>query len=252
MTWVIGMAGHLIGGVLVADVRVSFKNKPERDLIKKIHQVSPNVAIGFSGSVWFGFQMVEDLRSFASNFANSTCVGTDGLVQAWYPRVAAAWQSAPPDEQAIGCSLLVVGANEKRGFVNRNYGYCLRKPDFVPVPFGKKPISIGSGGSVEKYRAALERDGLQWLKMVAQFSLSGGPLDPFGTIVGKTIVRNPEPGISPHLHLCVVRCDDFIWSTNDRTLPRGGSFTMPPVAGDYATFVQMRKGVGIASDCAEA
>ena len=252
MTWVIGMARHLIGGVLVADVRVSFKGASECDLIQKVHQVDPNVAIGFSGSVWFGFRMVEDLRTFAQNFSGAGCAPIDTLVQGWYPRVAAAWQSAPAGEQSAGCSLLVVGAEEKRGFVNRNRGFCLRKPTFFPEEFGKKPISIGSGSTVKKYQAALERDPLQWLKMVAQFNLMGGPLDPFGTIVGKTIARNPEPGISPHLHLCVVRCDDFIWGTNDRPLPRGGSFAMPPVAADYTKFIQMSQALGLASDAAEA
>ncbi len=65
MTWVIGMAGHFIGGVLLSDIRVTFKGQPARDLIRKIHQVGPNVVIGFAGSVRLGFSLVEDLRAYA-------------------------------------------------------------------------------------------------------------------------------------------------------------------------------------------
>jgi 20S proteasome alpha/beta subunit len=62
VTWVIGMSGHLIGAVLVADVRVSFPSG-QRDTLRKIHPVAPNIAIGFAGSVAIGFDMVESLEA---------------------------------------------------------------------------------------------------------------------------------------------------------------------------------------------
>jgi hypothetical protein len=247
-----GTAGHLIGGMLVADVQVSFENGPPRDLIKKIHAVAPNVAIGFSGSVFLGFRMVESLRTLvASQYKDVECVPTDALVRDWRPRAVAEWGATTDDQRALGCSLLMVGAQAKRGILNRNTGYCLRGPDFVPHQFGKKPFTIGSGSDVAAYRAVLEKGPWEWSKMLRQFNLRrGGPLDPFGTIMGKTIERNPKRGISPHLHLCVVRCDDFIWGTNDRTLSSGVHWVMPQVASDYASYRQMCNSTSIASGSA--
>jgi hypothetical protein len=163
------------------------------------------------------------------------------------------WKAAPSDERDLGCSLLIVGAEARRGFVNRSSGYCLRHPDFIPQQFGKTPVSIGSGSNVGKYRDVLDKHPLLWLKMLAQFDLPRmGPLDPFGTIVGKTIDRHPQPRVSPHLHLCVIRCNDMRWSKNDRTLPNGVSWTMPPVETDYASFVKRCRSLGVAAEAALA
>jgi hypothetical protein len=253
MTWVIGMAEHFIGGVLVGDVRVSFKKGPDQDIIQKIHQVAPNVAAGFSGSVWLGFRMVEDLRAFARSYTSSNCVPTDRFVQDWAARARTEWHGAPTKEQELGCSLLIVGAEETRGVRTRNSGYLLRAPDFTPVQFGKTPASIGSGSRIDEYRNLLEVDGLQWLKMLMPLSVSqGGPLDPLGAILGKRIERNPKPGVSPHLHLCVIRCHDLIWRNNDQTHRRGGAWTMPQVASDYQTFRRLCNNKGIAAEVARA
>ena len=60
------MSGHLLGAVLVADVRVSFPSG-EYDMLRKLHPVAPNIVIGFAGSVAVGFDMVDSLprRSFS-------------------------------------------------------------------------------------------------------------------------------------------------------------------------------------------
>src|SRR4051812_47801516 len=133
MTWVIGMARHLIGGLLVGDIRVSFQNGRSADLIQKVHEVAPNVAVGFSGSVSFGFAMVDDLRSFAGATYPAGCLPTNVLVQEWHHRASNAWSSASAAQRANGCSLLIVGAKPRRGIVNSNVGFYLRAPDFSPT-----------------------------------------------------------------------------------------------------------------------
>jgi hypothetical protein len=55
------MAEHFIGAVLVADVQVTFRDGTRRDILQKIHEIGPNLAVGFSGSVRFGFEIVDDL-----------------------------------------------------------------------------------------------------------------------------------------------------------------------------------------------
>src|SRR4051812_33308050 len=120
MTWVIGMAGNLSGGVLAADVRVSFRNGDERDLIRKLHEVAPNIVVGFSGSVRIGFEMVELLRSRAKVGFGGGYVPAGKFIFDSRGAARKVWQSAPSAEQKLGCSLMVVGAQPAKGFVHRN------------------------------------------------------------------------------------------------------------------------------------
>lgn len=249
------MAEHFIGAVLVADIQVTFKDGTRKDILQKIHAIGPNLAVGFSGSVRFGFEIVADLRNLASQYSGTDCPPVDQFITAWYPRAADRWARAAASEQKLGCSLLLVGADDRPGRTVRvkNSGFSLRAPDFTPTRFRKEPISIGSGANVDKYTEVLEMDGLQWLKMLPQFNLkNGGPLDPFGGVLGKRIDRNPTPGISPHLHLCLVRCHDIIWRTNDRDLPAGRRWTMPKVANSWTEFQTLCSAAGAAADDATA
>lgn len=66
VTWVIGMSGHLLGAVLVADVRVSFPSG-ECNMLRTLHPVAPNIVIGFAGSVAVGF----DLQSRSTSPPNT-------------------------------------------------------------------------------------------------------------------------------------------------------------------------------------
>ena len=66
MTWAIAMPGFPTGGVLLADVRVSFVDPAsgrvvdEFDGIQKV-RVAPNLAMAFAGSVEAGFLLANDL-----------------------------------------------------------------------------------------------------------------------------------------------------------------------------------------------
>jgi hypothetical protein len=44
--------------------------------------------MGFSGSVWFGFRMVENLRAFARAYGGDDCLPTDALVSDWHTNAA--------------------------------------------------------------------------------------------------------------------------------------------------------------------
>lgn len=253
MTWVIGMAGHLSGGVLAADVRVSFPNGDEHDLIRKIHEVAPNVVVGFSGSVRIGFDMVDRLRSHANALSDAEHVLAGKFVFDSRGHARDVWRSASSDEQKLGCSLMVVGAQRPKGFVHRNVGFVLRSPDFNPVQFGRMPVAIGSGSGVAEYRELLQESTASWIERFRRFNLTdAAPLEPFGSILGDTIDANPRPGISPHLHLCQVRGGDIRWYTNNRVAEDGKTWTMPDVADDYASYRQKCTASGVAVERAVA
>jgi len=167
-------------------------------------------------------------------------LGQSAQVETAWDSARALWRTAPAEEQRLGCSLIVIGAQKARGFVHRNIGFRLDAPHFNPEPFGKEPVSIGSGSDVDAYRDLLRESGSHWLDRIRRFDLARvGPLEPFGAILGDTIAANPTPGVSPHLHLCQVRCNDMRWHTNDRTLSNGKRWSMPNVAKDMPSYLKL-------------
>jgi hypothetical protein len=64
MTWVIGASSIWGSGVMLSDVRVTFANGREVDLIKKAFPVGRFICAGFAGSVQIGFQLIDHLRKY--------------------------------------------------------------------------------------------------------------------------------------------------------------------------------------------
>jgi hypothetical protein len=64
MTWVIGASSIFDYGAMMSDVRVTFRDGRERDLVQKAYPVGPYIVAGFAGSVRIGFQMLESLAKF--------------------------------------------------------------------------------------------------------------------------------------------------------------------------------------------
>jgi len=155
------MSGHPTGAVLVADVRVSFASG-EHDMLRKIHEVAPNIAIGFAGSVRVGFDMVESLRGYIANGHFGDCPPTGRIVSKWWRRARYDWKSVDPQQEKLGCALIIAGAQAAKGFVHRNIAYRLCAPDFEPETIDREPRSIGSGNQVASYRNLLGQSGYEW------------------------------------------------------------------------------------------
>lgn len=161
MTWGIGGAEHLSGAVLVADVRVTFRGTgQQRDMLKKIHQVAPNIVCGFAGSVQIGFDMVRSLHEYIVDSSGGLCLPTGRLVHRWWRTARRAWKHADSEAQKLGCSLIVAGAQPRRGFIHPNTAYKLRAPEFSPERIRREPVAIGSGNNVEAYRELLVRPAI--------------------------------------------------------------------------------------------
>lgn len=257
VTWVIGMAEHPTGAVLVGDVCVTFTNSgTEHDMLQKIHAVAPNMACGFAGSVRVGFEMVESLRAYIAAGSWGDCPPTGRIVSKWRRQARRAWDQIDPPAKKLGCSLIVAGAQAPKGFVHKNIAYRLRDPQFEPERIDREPRAIGSGNQVAEYCKLLGQSGFEWYLQYQEhpelMHPDAGPLAPFGAILADAIQKNPAKGVSPHLHLCVVRCNDMHWGTNDITLKDGQPWTMPHVASDWPSFQHLAGQVGAAANMAAA
>jgi hypothetical protein len=62
MTWIVGYSSPLGYAVGISDIRVTFRGNRTKDCLQKIHPISPNICLGFAGSVRIGFSLVERLR----------------------------------------------------------------------------------------------------------------------------------------------------------------------------------------------
>ena len=62
MTWVVGRAGPFGHAVALSDIRVTLSDQSEHDCLQKIHRVSPNMVLGFAGSVAIGLEAVAQMR----------------------------------------------------------------------------------------------------------------------------------------------------------------------------------------------
>src|SRR5260370_41301836 len=97
MTWVIGSPtslGYVMG---LADVQVSWgETGQSHDCLRKVYEVAPFIAAGFSGSVRLGFRLLEDLARFLSPTPEPgeswipRCVALN-----WYRRARWIYKSAP-------------------------------------------------------------------------------------------------------------------------------------------------------------
>jgi hypothetical protein len=252
VTWVIGMSGHLLGAVLVADVRVSFPSG-ERDMLRKIHPVAPNIALGFAGSVAVGFDMVESLHDYIASVGVGDCPPPGRIIHRWWRHARRHWrENVTAERQNLGCKLIVAGAYPAKGFKHGNVAYRLSAPEFTPERIDREPQAIGSGNGVAQYRQLLGQSGHQWYQQYQKhpqfLQSSAGPLTVFGDILREAIAQTPAKGVSEHLHLCVVRCDDILWDTNDTTLKNGQQWKMSKVATDRASYLKLVKQHGLATE----
>jgi hypothetical protein len=118
----------------------------------------------------------------------------------------------------------------------------MRSPDFFPQILALNEISaIGSGSGVELYIKELKdlqrhRNTLWKMEILNPGGYGTMLLD----ILQQTIQNHPSPGISHHLHLCLVRRDKVELIKSDHTVfseddPPVG-IKMPAVASSWAEF----------------
>jgi hypothetical protein len=244
---------------MVSDVRVSWNNHTEADLLRKAYRVGPYLLAGFAGSVNIGFPLIGDLQNFLTPPDSSASAwNPEWVAEHWHPEAARIFAQASPEEQAMGSQLLIVGVapDEHLGAPEfpRVYLIKLEAPDFRPtyLPKGLTVCHIGSGSDVAIYEQSIAT----FFEMTSPTlqAATAGPAawaQMLGNSVGRLVSDNPTDGISPHVHIQICSLGGFHAGDNNVTrVGPGGKrveFRMPQVASTYSEFVALCKSIGKAT-----
>ncbi len=273
MTWVIGASSIFDYGAMMSDVRVTFSDRSERDLVQKAYPVGPYIVAGFAGSVRIGFQMLESLTKFLIVPPNAPQPGAwdpEWVAQHWKPIAFKIFETADALEQALHCQILLVGVSNKIDpevvanprAVQMPHACIVRfsSPDFDPVIKNKRLSvdHIGSGGHVEHYTTMMQHH-FEFSSTVLKAEMGALGMWPkmLGSSIARLVAERPVEGVSPHVHILVCRNGEIFTMTNDETrFPAGGGepieFKMPDVARSYQEFLLKCRTNAIAADGAVA
>lgn len=204
MTWIVAAPTLRGYAVAASDIRVTFRDGSECDCLQKIYPVGPNIALGFSGSVAVGFDMLDKARRLLRDPTRPRQKHPECFAADW-PRFARrVFEDADECERAVRCDLVILGAFRKRGIV-QTCAFGFRDPVFKPsrVQFGGIR-SIGSGA-----RRFGDRLRPIWERKVLPLHLT-----PYGRgILGRELVNRlsallavpiPHGGVSRHLQFTTV------------------------------------------------
>lgn len=261
MTWVVGASSVLGYGLLISDVRITFGDGTEADLLRKSYPVAKYMLAGFAGSVEIGLRLVDSLQRLLHrpDIPEDVAWQPEWVADNWSPVAARLFAASPPSEQVSGSQIITVGVSPsedmgvpefKRVFLTK-YNW----PDFTPLHMekGHTVCHIGSGAHVEDYEQGVaEFFKLGSLSMMS--GLKGGPVgwsQMIASSVGRLVSNNPVPGVSPHVFIDTVALGAFWSGNNDQNIyPPDGSkieFRMPEVATNYAEFVALCRKLGKAA-----
>lgn len=240
MTWIVGAGVPFLGyAVAISDIRVTFGNE-ERDCLQKIYQVGHYLAAGFAGSVEIGFEMIRSLQEGLKVEDPSLAWDPAFVVQEWPATARKIFKKYPAATQGLGAQLILLGSHPTEDIgipgKGRPYIYSFSWPEFEPIqaePY--EVLSIGSGSSVAPYCELLKRyssDHDFRSLLVRGESMPGGTATMLGSYVTSVLKRNPTPGVSQHLHLCVARRSDIqIWSNDHSQAGRWETWSLGPPSG---------------------
>ena len=263
MTWVIGAASLLSTGALISDVRVRLSTGETREMLQKAYPICNYMAAGFAGSVRIGFQLLNCLSELTSppGVPDSLMVDPVEVAEVWCPIAQAAFRGAPPEEQAVGSQILIVGVSpvEDMGAPEfpRIFVIRLVAPDFVPRKMRPTTgmLGIGTGSKVPHYKRALRplfrlTSGIQRAHM---HGLHGWAEQL--TFSATIAIRDyPQFGISENLHVVAIRRGQMVTLTNDMTAYPANQppieLRMPRVATSWEEFTQLAEAANAPSAAA--
>jgi hypothetical protein len=265
MTWVVGGSSLFGYGVMVSDVRVSWDDGTEADLLRKAYRVGPFLLAGFAGSVNMGFKLIGSLQSFLipPDTSASSAWKPEWVAEHWHPEAAQIFANSSPEEQAAHSQLLIVGVSpdEHLGAPEfpRVYLIKMEAPDYRPMHFpkGMSVCHIGSGSDVAAYeRAVAEFFDMRSPTLQAATAGPAAWAQMLGNSVGRLVHDDPREGISPHVHIQVCSLGGFHAGDNNvtRVYPGGRriEFRMPQVASTQTEFAALCKNIGKAAAWARA
>jgi hypothetical protein len=238
-------------------VRVTFRDGTTRDVIQKAYPLSNFLAAGFAGSVRIGFDLLSTLTEclrMPPEAIRTTAWEPCWVAEKWAPVAKSIFDKHSEIEKAQGSQLLMVGASpaESCGLGAKIYFARFVSPNFRPNIMSRavKICSIGSGAAQKEYK----------LRLKPLFRLTSGILKAeimhpsgwgrqLGFSISRVLTDLPRVGISPHIHVLIVRRgQNILVETNDENIyPPDGSrieFRMPQVANGYDEFLDFANSSG--------
>jgi hypothetical protein len=241
MTWIVGTAPPFGWAVGLSDIRVTFSDDSELDCLRKIYPVGRFIAAGFAGSVAIGFAMIQRLTELLYNPDERLAWIPSEVAKWWQHDAQEIFNSFNDLEKSRGSQIILLGVHpsENMGDLPRasSHVYTFTWPDFEPTLANlNEVVSIGSGASVTPYRELLEQISMDESIEQLETRHFGGMTDGLMTIITDRIQQNPTPGISPHMHVCLVSSGQVQFRKNDRRYinrPDLRDFVMPNVASSW-------------------
>ncbi len=252
MTWVVGTPSFWGYGLAISDIRVSFSDGRTLDCLQKVYGVGRFIAAAFAGSVEFGFRALHDLAEYLDPLPPGEAWIPGWVAFKWYRRARHGFAHAPERVRRLGAEIMLVGASPNvdlgiPGFARPTVAI-LRAPSFEPRILRLNEIeSIGSGRGVEPYREELARLNADRQVRLAESGTPGGFADVLMHFIRRTLEERPDPFVSPHVHLCIVRRGEMFLHKSDYTIFEGRQqreVRMPPVATSWEEFLARCHEVG--------
>ena len=242
MTWVCAASTIFGYGAIYSDVQVTFVGGHTSDLLQKAYPLSNFIAAGFAGSVRIGFDLLDSLYTLLALPSEALKAG------AWEPP----WVSEQWVPIAKSQVLMVgVSPNENCGLGAKVYFTRFVAPEFRPQIMSRatKLCSIGSGAKKIEYKHSLKplfrlTSGI----LKAEVMQPGGWARQLGFSISRALADYPHRGISPHIHIVIVRRGSILVETNDENIyPPDGpriEFRMPRIAQGYEEFLGLAQALG--------
>jgi hypothetical protein len=256
MTWVCAASTIFGYGALYSDVQVTLAGGQTRDLLQKAYPLTNFIAAGFAGSVRIGFDLLDSLYTCLAlppEALKTRAWEPPWVSESWAPIAKTIFAGEPEGEKAHGSQILMVGVSpdENCGLGAKVYFTRFVAPEFRPQVMSRaiKLCSIGSGARKIEYKHRLKplfrlTSGI----LKAEVMHPGGWARQLGFSISRTLADHPLRGISPHLHIIIIKRGSILVETNDENIyPPDGTrieFRMPRIARSYEEFLGLAKALG--------
>ena len=230
---VIGSSTMFGYGVVMSDVRVTCGDTGiTMDVLQKAFPVGKFIVAGLAGDVGIGLTLLRSMQLFLRRMkpAEDECFDPEWVADNWSKEAKQIYSDISHDMQVGDTHIITVGLKVDNKVLGgaRPCVTVYKSPHFAPetVIGGNHCLSIGSGGSVDKYRESLEHmladENLVYMK--GEIGSIGG----FGRLVWQRLQRdvenNPIESVSPNMQLFLISL---------RQIEEWRTPNMPDLAGNW-------------------
>jgi hypothetical protein len=126
--------------------------------LQKIYPIAQSITLGFAGSVFIGFQMIDAMRRWLHCEQSDHAWKPLETTELWPAIARDIFAAAAAEERELQCALLMLSADpeEPTPFGAKTYVHTFRSPDFAPMRVEThKAAGIGSGTDVPVFQKYL-------------------------------------------------------------------------------------------------